>query len=638
MKIKRITLLSLLVSVLTLGSFQKSMAHGVQVGYCQLSNGFIRIFVEHWHGNLTNVTQAGTMNITTTYGSTTVTQNLTPTGLINNTAWNNLSGCGSSISIIGTCAGESNRYNDWVYYDFAPAVCGQQIKITLNAGNTVVLTEACASLYPVSVTATFNDNSPPVINCQNVKVQACGSTSVNFSATAIDACDPNPSITYSIASGSTFNYGTTQVTATATDNQNQSASCTFNVTVVDDIAPTAICKNISVSLVNGSASITAADIDNGSNDACGIKSLAIDRSSFSCSDVGNQDVLLTVTDNHGNVSYCTAVVTVKDDGAPQANCKNISVTLSGGTASISAADVDNGSTVSCGNGGLTIDNANFSCANIGSNTVNLSISDIYNNSATCSATVTVIGETPSCSISATPDNNTYTGGVATNLYLGYGPSTLTLTAAASGGSSFSYNWSGSYISESGSSVTFAPDAAGTYTVNCTVTNEYGCETTCSITICVRDIRASGSGKNAKVYLCHVPPGNSSNPQTLSVSVNAIASHLSSHSGDALGACTQSCGSAKNAFDASQVTVFGDDLNVLVYPNPSNSEFTMEVETDVEDVISVELLDITGKTIERIENVMPHQLIKFGSEYAVGIYMARVKQGDQTQTLKLSKNK
>ena len=91
-------------------------AHGVQVGYCQLSNGYIRIFVEHWHGNLSTPGQAGTMSITTTYGSTSVTQNLTPTGVINNTSYNNLSGCGSSISIISSCSGQANTYNDWVSY------------------------------------------------------------------------------------------------------------------------------------------------------------------------------------------------------------------------------------------------------------------------------------------------------------------------------------------------------------------------------------------------------------------------------------------------------------------------------------------------------------------------------------------
>ena len=42
----------------------------------------------------------------------------------------------------------------------------------------------------------------------------------------------------------------------------------------------------------------------------------------------------------------------------------------------------------------------------------------------------------------------------------------------------------------------------------------------------------------KVYLCHVPPGNPGMRLTLSISVNAVASHLANHPGDRLGTCDQ----------------------------------------------------------------------------------------------------
>lgn len=44
---------------------------------------------------------------------------------------------------------------------------------------------------------------------------------------------------------------------------------------------------------------------------------------------------------------------------------------------------------------------------------------------------------------------------------------------------------------------------------------------------------------AKVTLCHVPNGNNSNPQTLSVASSAVDSHLNEHAGDYLGACGSS---------------------------------------------------------------------------------------------------
>ena len=60
----------------------------------------------------------------------------------------------------------------------------------------------------------------------------------------------------------------------------------------------------------GTATITAADIDGGSTDNCGIASIEADVTSFDCTDLGTNNVILTVTDNAGNTDACTAVVTV----------------------------------------------------------------------------------------------------------------------------------------------------------------------------------------------------------------------------------------------------------------------------------------------------------------------------------------
>ncbi|WP_206667110.1 hypothetical protein, partial [Seonamhaeicola maritimus] len=67
--------------------------------------------------------------------------------------------------------------------------------------------------------------------------------------------------------------------------------------------------------------------DNGSNDACGIQSLALDVTSFDCSSVGTNPVVLTVTDNNGNTATCNATVTVEDNVDPTAICQDITVQL-----------------------------------------------------------------------------------------------------------------------------------------------------------------------------------------------------------------------------------------------------------------------------------------------------------------------
>ncbi|MEY8867889.1 hypothetical protein AB9K24_00150, partial [Meridianimaribacter flavus] len=94
-----------------------------------------------------------------------------------------------------------------------------------------------------------------------------------------------------------------------TDNNGNVSTCSATVTVEDNTAPTAVCQNATVVLdASGNGSITTSDIDNGSNDACGIASMSLDQTSFDCSNVGANTVTLTVTDNNGNVSTCSATV------------------------------------------------------------------------------------------------------------------------------------------------------------------------------------------------------------------------------------------------------------------------------------------------------------------------------------------
>ena len=54
----------------------------------------------------------------------------------------------------------------------------------------------------------------------------------------------------------------------------------------DNVAPTAICQNLTVQLdATGAGSITAAQVNNGSSDNCGIATMTLDQTDFDCTDV-----------------------------------------------------------------------------------------------------------------------------------------------------------------------------------------------------------------------------------------------------------------------------------------------------------------------------------------------------------------
>jgi hypothetical protein len=62
--------------------------------------------------------------------------------------------------------------------------------------------------------------------------------------------------------------------------------------------------------------------------------------------------------------------------------------------------------------------------------------------------------------------------------------------------------------------------------------------------------------NAKVQICHVPPGNPSNRHTISVAPKAAEAHLANHADDHLGECPPACGSAGACEDGDPCTIDG----------------------------------------------------------------------------------
>ncbi|QQX77300.1 MULTISPECIES: HYR domain-containing protein [Aequorivita] len=263
--------------------------------------------------------------------------------------------------------------------------------------NNVILTvtDNNGNVSTCTAVVTVEDNVVPTAVCQNITIQldANGNATItpaDVDGGSTDACGI-ASTTIDVTSFDCSNVGVNNVMLTVTDNNGNVSTCTAVVTVEDNVAPTAVCQNITVQLdANGNATITPADVDGGSSDACGIASTTIDVSTFDCSNVGANNVILTVTDNNGNVSTCTAVVTVEDNVAPTAVCQNITIQLdANGNASITPADVDGGSADACGIASTNIDVSTFDCSNVGANNLILTVTDNNGNVSTCTAVVTV---------------------------------------------------------------------------------------------------------------------------------------------------------------------------------------------------------------------------------------------------------
>ena len=270
-----------------------------------------------------------------------------------------------------------------------------------------------------SATVTVLDTIKPMPICQDITVylDVVGMASIASSDIdngSTDACGIK-TMTIDSSNFDCTEIGINMVKLTVTDNNDNVATCMSEVTVLDTIPPTAICQDITVYLdVTGNVSISENDINNGSSDACGIQSISIDSSNFDCAEVGMNTVLLTITDVNGNVDTCSSVVTVLDTISPTAICQDITIYLDfDGMASITAAQIDNGSTDNCSVESITIDSSNFDCSEVGMNTVVLTVTDASGNVDMCTSIVTVLDTISPTIICNNPTIELAVGGTAT---------------------------------------------------------------------------------------------------------------------------------------------------------------------------------------------------------------------------------
>ncbi|MDB4175578.1 HYR domain-containing protein [Flavobacteriaceae bacterium] len=264
--------------------------------------------------------------------------------------------------------------------------------------NEIILTITDQGGLQSTATAivTVVDTMAPQIFTQDIIVYLDANGEVSITAQDIDAgsTDNCGIVAYSIDTTSfdCSNTGPNQVTLTLTDASANTSASTAIVTVIDAIAPTAVCQNITLELdASGNAFLSPSDIDSGSSDNCTVSQIALSQTSFDCSMIGQNQVVFTITDASGNSSSCTAMVTVENNNVPVAACQNITLQLdSSGVATITAADLDGGSTLTCyQQATIELDQYTFDCNDLGVNEVAFTITETNGLTTSCTALVTV---------------------------------------------------------------------------------------------------------------------------------------------------------------------------------------------------------------------------------------------------------
>ncbi len=326
--------------------------------------------------------------------------------------------------------------------------------VTDNSGNTA----AC------NQTVTVIDNQLPTIVCPtpvavNNDYHVCGAA-VTFSAPVTTDNCPGQVTTQltGLASGSVFPIGITTNTFMVTDASNNTATCSFTITVTDSEVPEITCPgNITTTNNAGlcSAVVTYTAPVGTDNCPAPVTTQIAGFPSGSAFPVGVTTNTFLVTDIHSNTTTCSFTVTVSDNELPTITCGGpISVNADAGVCTYASSQLT--APPAADNCSYTTPVATPASLVLGANTVTWTVTDGSGNTANCTQTVTVVdAQAPtitcggpisvnadagvctyaSSQLTAPPaaDNCSYTTPVATPASLVLGANTVTWTVTDGGG-------------------------------------------------------------------------------------------------------------------------------------------------------------------------------------------------------------
>ncbi|NEN23161.1 HYR domain-containing protein [Cryomorpha ignava] len=251
------------------------------------------------------------------------------------------------------------------------------------------------------VILTVLDVSDPIITCPaDITVSASASCDavVNYTApVGTDGCSSvNTALTAGIGSGGSFPLGTTIESYTVTDAYGNTASCSFNVNVVDNTPPVINCPpNITINIgATGCSEIATYDMPT-ATDNCGPITITQTQGlpSGSTFPSGYNVQKFTATDAAGNTAICQFTIFIQETVPPVISCPaDIVVSNDPGEC---GAVVNYPAVVSSDNcldantdliGGLA-SGSNFP---LGATLITYEVRDNSDNAASCSFTVTVL--------------------------------------------------------------------------------------------------------------------------------------------------------------------------------------------------------------------------------------------------------
>ncbi len=541
---------------------------------------------------------------------------------------------------------------------------------------TYKATDACGNSATCTQTITVNDNTAPVITCpQGLTVQCASAVPApNILALQVsDNCGGNIQVSWDgdvISNQTCANRYRITRTYRATDACGNSATCTQIITVFDNTPPTLTCPPNKTIPFTGTCTYNANPSNTGSPtnvaDNCG-GTVAVTYTDV-VSQCGSGLIIIRTwkaTDVCGNSTVCTQKITVTDNNTPYI----IYATLEAKFGENNNINGDVGVTDANGKADFKKNDA-LDPYHVYAKNITVQMPATVNNKHFVPATG---GPNPAfMTYSGTGGSGNFTQSVNGTVAGNYNNLTIKKNVIAT----VTGNDFGKITIEEGADVTFTASSINVQTIdmkkgkkNTTTTDIHfsGCTG-----VMVRDKVSVDNDCNVNVggpKVIFYMGDNNSDPENFEVkgsntqvTANIMIPHGNLHVSG--GGDEEDDGGTimtgwfmpeKLHSDGKNVTwnPYGctplnlrvpvttearpaeDLFQVKVYPNPSATDFTLQVMTTSTDPITVRIIDVNGIVL-KANTTVKGSLVKIGSELASGTYFAEVMQGEHRQTVKLVK--
>ncbi|WP_157472033.1 hypothetical protein, partial [Neolewinella persica] len=248
--------------------------------------------------------------------------------------------CGVVPTVMASDATATSGCGTPVVTVAGPAIVGEPNTAGTTYTFTFTATDGCGQTTTCNQVFTVQDTTAPVIVCEAITValDSMGMAMIANDDAVVsitDNCEGTVSGPFTMGgpSARTFDcsfVGTTvQRTVVATDMSGNRGECTYDVTLIDTIAPIIVCEAITVAIgADGTAMIENDDAvvsidDNCDMDPSGPFTVGgpINGRTFDCSFVGSTvQRTVVATDMSGNRGECTYDVTIVDEIPPTLEC------------------------------------------------------------------------------------------------------------------------------------------------------------------------------------------------------------------------------------------------------------------------------------------------------------------------------